>query len=390
MRILHVIPQFPYFGGRTIVGGHATCLLTLSVAQHSMGEQVSILSYTAGCDGLLRIDDGPEAYSLFSRAKTRTFAYGIRFCRAAAAWARAHREDFDLVHVHSGYADYFLASDWIKSAARLPTIHTMYCPIPNHGGRWRLPGLHGMIRRWANRLDWRGGISQNVVSSLTAYGLQDVQCIRPALDTDRFAPGDGASARRELGLTDDDLVVLFVGNAKPQKNMLGALRAVHRVRKDFPGVKLVVTTELKHSSSNTDLARLSAEISRLQLESCIIQKGIVENMPALMRACDVLVAPFLDSLGPSDYFMAVLEAMACGKPVVVADVGGMSEVVSDEVGHLVDPRDDAAIADALAGFLGDRPLRKTTGAMARLSVERDFQPATIVAAYRDVYQRITS
>ena len=196
--------------------------------------------------------------------------------------------------------------------------------------------------------------------------------------------------RRELGLADNDLVVLFVGNAKPQKNLVGALRAVHRLRKVFPQVKLVATTELKHSSSNTEMARVSAEISRLQLESCIIQKGIVKNMPALMRACDVLVAPFLDTFGPSDYFMAVLEAMACGKPVVVADVGGMSEVVSDEVGRLVNPRDDAFIASALAGFLGDRQLREWAGANARLLVEGDFQPARIVAAYRNIYQRITS
>jgi D-inositol-3-phosphate glycosyltransferase len=266
----------------------------------------------------------------------------------------------------------------------------MYCPIPLHGGRWRLPGVHGMIRRWANRLDWRGGISGNVVASLAEYGIRDAACIRPALDTRRFAPGDAASVRSEMGLAVDDLVVLFVGNAKPQKNLLGVLRAVHLVRKDFPHVKLVITTELKHSSSNADLARLSAEISLLQLESSIIQKGIVEDMPALMRACDVLVAPFLDSFGPSDYFMAVLEAMACGKPVVVADVGGMREVISDDTGRLVDPRDDASNAAALAGFLGDRGLRESVGAKARLLIESEFQPSAIVAAYRDVYQRITS
>lgn len=117
MRILHVIPQFPYFGGRTIVGGHATCLLTLAVAQHQAGEDVSILSYTQGRCGPHKIDDGPVAHSLFSHAKTRTIGYGLRFCRAAANWAGAHRDEFDVVHVHSGFADYFLASDWIKSSA---------------------------------------------------------------------------------------------------------------------------------------------------------------------------------------------------------------------------------------------------------------------------------
>jgi glycosyltransferase involved in cell wall biosynthesis len=390
MRILHVIPQFPYFGGRTIVGGHATCLLTLALAQHEAGEEVSILSYTEGCDGRLDFE-GPAVYSLFPHAKTRTVAYGLRFRQAAASWLRTRREQFDVVHFHSGYADYFLVSDRLKSVGRLPVAHTLYCPIPLRGGRWRLPGVHALIRRWANRLDWRGGISQNVTASMRAFGIRSVECIRPALDTERFSPGDdGAAVRRELGIAADAPVVLFVGNAKPQKNMLGALRAVGRVRPRFPGVKLIVTTELKHTSSEADLARLSAEISRLGLESTIIQQGIVGDMPALMRACDVLVAPFLDSFGPSDYFMAVLEAMACGKPVVVADVGGMREVVREGAGRLVDPRDDEAIASGLAAYLGDEALRARDGANARTQIEQRFQSHLVVAAYQDVYRRITS
>ncbi len=76
-----------------------------------------------------------------------------------------------------------------------------------------------------------------------------------------------------------------------------------------------------------------------------------------MQSCDILVAPFLDSYGPSDYFMAVLEAMASGKPVVVSNVGGMPEVVSDDVGRLIDPHDVESIAAGMRELLADKELR---------------------------------
>jgi len=391
MRILHVIPQFSYFGGRTIVGGHASCLLSLALAQHQAGEDVTILSYIAGTDGLRTIDDGPPAYSLFPEAKTRTIGFGLKFCRSALNWIRSRKDSFDVVHVHSGFADYFLVSGKIKSQLNLPTMHTMYCPIPRQGGRWRLPGVHALIRRWGNALDWRGGMSDNVANSMAEYGMREVHRIRPALDSERLATCDGVeNARRELGLTSDDLMVLFVGNAKPQKNAMGVLRAFHQLRPQFPIAKLVITTELKHTSSNEDVARIANEARRLNLESCIIQKGIVENMPALMHACDVLVAPFLDSFGPSDYFMAVLEAMACGKPVVSSNVGGMPEIITNDVGRLVDPHDIPSIADGLRDFLVDKNLRLQTGANAQALVRDQFDPVQIVQAYQSVYRSIAS
>jgi glycosyltransferase involved in cell wall biosynthesis len=389
MRVLHVIPQFPYFGGRTIVGGHASCLLTLSLAQHVAGHAVTILSYTAGCTDGKSIDGGPMLYSLFASAKTRTIGFGLSFCHAAVKWVRSRSHEFDVIHVHSGLADYFLISDRLKRTSRLPVLHTLYCPIPPRG-RVRLPLIHSAVKRWANRLDWRGGISENVKASMREYGMTDVVCIRPPLDFERFRSGARDAARRELGLSPDDLVVLFVGNATAQKNMSGVLHAIHRLRPDFPSLKLIVTTELKHSSSDTDLARLATEMDELNLGGCVIQKGIVDNMPALMQASDVLIAPFLNSFGPSDYFMAALEAMAAGRPVVVSNVGGMPEIITSDVGALVDPLSHDSIADGLRPYLADRELRERVGANARRFVEEAFHPRAVVDAYDQVYRRIAT
>src|SRR5690606_11373944 len=98
---------------------------------------------------------------------------------------------------------------------------------------------------------------QNVVESLLAYGIRAAQRIRPALDIGRFrsnAPDIGLRGR--LGLREDDFVVLFVGNAKPQKNAYRVLLAIQEIRRHYSKVRLVITTELKQSSSDADLEAL--------------------------------------------------------------------------------------------------------------------------------------
>ncbi len=319
----------------------------------------------------------------------QTVRYGLKFYRAAVKWMKAHFEEFDTIHFHSGYADYFLVSSKLKKMTSLPTLHTLYCPIPRQGRRWRLPIVHGLISKWSSQLDWLGGMSKNVTDSMHDYGMQDVQWTRPAIDLERFVNNRDATAlRTELGIEKEEVAVLFVGNAKRQKNMHGVLHAFHQLRKDCPRVKLIVTTELKQSSSDQDLADLGNTVKQLELESSLIQMGIVDNMPQLMQACDVLVAPFLDSFGPSDYFMVALEAMACGKPVVVSEVGGMPEVVSDDVGRLVDPHDYASIASGLKTFVVDEDLRRQAGDKARAHMEQYFAPHQVVDAYDAIYSEI--
>ena len=390
MRILHVIPQFPYFGERVIVGGHASCLLTLSLAQQHAGHSVDILSYSQGRSGSYLIDD-VNIHCLFDKAVTRTIRFGAKFYHAAMRWI-GKRKDFDVVHCHSGYADYFLVSSKLKKMTGLPTLHTMYCPIPLKGGRWRTPFVHGMIARWSNQLDWVGAISQNAVASMESYGMKDAHWMPPAVDLERFnfATKPMDEFRAELGIKPNECAILFVGNAKRQKNLIGVLHAFSELQTEFPHVRLVVTTELKHTSSNKDMNDLRACMEQLGISDSITQMGIVDDMPKLMQACDILVAPFVDTFGPSDYFMAALEAMACGKPVVVSDVGGMPEVVTEKVGRLVNPNDSKSIASGLRPFVADKPFSSRTGANARARMEELFAPSRIVHEYDSIYSRLTT
>jgi hypothetical protein len=111
MRILHFIPQFPYFGGRTVIGGHASCLLSLSLAQAAPGHEVTTISCVHGrgrCE--INIDEHLTVHGLIEDARPGRVTHGLRLRAAAAAWLRQKRGRFDVVHGHSGFADYLMVS----------------------------------------------------------------------------------------------------------------------------------------------------------------------------------------------------------------------------------------------------------------------------------------
>jgi glycosyltransferase involved in cell wall biosynthesis len=279
----------------------------------------------------------------------------------------------------------------LRRAIRLPCMHTLYCPIAGNRGRWAKLPFKAVIRRAARRVDLMTAMSENVRASIEAYGLgKDDQVVAPGIDLERFRPATGPVAlREELGIGQDQTMFLFVGNAKRQKNLHGVLEAFARVHASRPETRLVVTTELKQSSSDERLRELRSQMERLGIADAIVQLGIVDNMAELMRACDVLVAPFMDSIGPSDYFMAVLEAMACGKPTIVSRVGGMPEVINADVGRLVDPADVEAIRAAMEELAADQTLRHSMGASARAMAEAKFHPARAADQFAALYASIS-
>lgn len=391
MRILHVIPQFPYFGEGTIVGGHASSLLAMATAQANAGHEVTLVSRTSGeSAGRRMIGPNFELVSICTGASPGKIRFGVAFLCEALSFACSNSGRFDVVHGHSGFADYIPVSEMIGRRLGLPTVHSMYCPVPIGRGRWSVPGVRHVILRAAARLDGLTGISANVAESLRRLGVDrdDLDVLYPAVDVDRFSPGDGRGMREALGIDPADPVVLFVGNTKPQKNLAGVIEAFALVRRRLPRARLVVTTELKRSSSSAGIAEMSDRIATLGLGPAVSQMGIVRDMPGLMRACDVLVAPFLDSFGPSDYFMAALEAMTTGKPVVVSGVGGMKEVVTRENGRLVDPTSVESIASGVEELLMDRTLRETIGLNARETIRERFSPGRVLAACERLYESI--
>jgi sugar transferase (PEP-CTERM/EpsH1 system associated) len=155
--------------------------------------------------------------------------------------------------------------------------------------------------------------------------------------------------------------------------LLDAVAIVTRAAPDF---RLVI------AGDGPCMSDLKLHSDRLNLGSCVQFLGLVQNVPTLLQQARLYVLSSI-SEGVS---LTLLEAMACGLPVVATRVGGTPEVVADGVsGLLVPPRDPAALAAALLRVHRDPFLAQQMGVAGRREVETNFDIRAMVARYESLY-----
>ncbi len=197
--------------------------------------------------------------------------------------------------------------------------------------------------------------------------LRTVVC---PVDTDRFRPGGGPS--------DPPYLLLTARIRDPRKNPALLLRAFARVGAAHPRLKLVIAGD-----------EPTAEIRQLAVDLGVAERvqfaGYVpaDELPALYRGATVFVFPSLqEGLG-----ISVVEAMACGVPVVATRSGGPEGLVQEGLtGRLVPSGDVAALAEAIDGLLRNPERRSAMGAASREYALRHFARASIEALLRAAFR----
>jgi glycosyltransferase involved in cell wall biosynthesis len=190
--------------------------------------------------------------------------------------------------------------------------------------------------------------------------------------------GSSDGVREEFGIPDDAPLVCTVANFRPSKGHSILLDAALMVREAFPRVRFLLV----------GLGPLESEIRRrardLGLERTVIFTGARKDAPRLAGACDVFaLASVYEGLA-----IALIEAMALGRPSVVTRVGGLTEVVDHgKQAFLVEPRDPKGLASAIITLLGDEPLRHELGEAARRRAET-FDIRKAVRRHEEVYTRL--
>jgi glycosyltransferase involved in cell wall biosynthesis len=179
-----------------------------------------------------------------------------------------------------------------------------------------------------------------------------VEVIPNAIDLERFGPP--GEARAESG----ELVVACACRLVPGKGLPELIRAFGLL--DAPTVLRIAGD----GPQRDELEALASDVPRVEL------LGLVRDMPAFWRACDVAVTP---STVPESFGLTALEAMAAAKPVVATRHGGIVEVVEDGVtGRLVPPGDVGELAGALADYARDPDARRRHGLAGRDRAEELF------------------
>jgi len=204
-------------------------------------------------------------------------------------------------------------------------------------------------------------------------GEDKISVIPLGVDTNLFRPNEER--------TKEEFEVLFTGSLYPLKGIEYLIKSMKHVICTQKRVKLRIVGE------GPEKERLKSLAGKLGLKDKVIFEGFVphDKIVKYYQNCDVFC--FL-TLG-EPFGIAILEAMACGKPVIASKIGGPAEIVKDaETGFLVNPRDTEAIAERIIRLIKDGKLRKKMGRKARKIVVEKYSLEKISEEYHKLYRSL--
>ncbi|MGH9335038.1 MAG: glycosyltransferase family 4 protein [Vicinamibacteria bacterium] len=311
--------------------------------------------------------------------------------RSPFSWSQARREvlrlirkhDIDLVHTHDNLSNLLVGVDrsgW--DCARVASAYGWWEP------RWDLKvrTYYWLEKRLAlPNFDRVYTVSAHMKQKVQRGGAPEskVRVIRTGLDLFEFGPTTTrASARSELGLPADALVVGTVSRLYREKGHRYLIEALHALKDTHPRLMLLVV------GAGYMRASLERRSEALGVRNRIVFAGYVDDLAAAMRAMDIFALPsILDEGLPT----AALEAQAAGLPVIASDIGGTSEaIIPGETGVLVRPKDVHALTAAISALSADEARRAAMGLRARSWVQESFSVDRMMSQITAMYHEALS
>lgn len=280
----------------------------------------------------------------------------------------------DVVHCHCFTMN--TLGGFAALLAGVPSIATVHGAVYDLDRRARL-----LAYRLAGRMHYR-------VVTVSNYLLAELQK-RAGVHPDRMqviyngvpahdaTSADGAYARSRIGIEESDLLVGCVGMLRPEKGHIDLVDAVALARKSVPGVKLLIVGDGKCKDE------LCRRVEERGMEEAVLFFPSSSSVISMLSAMDVFALPS-HTEGLS---IATIEAMSCGRPVVVTDCGGPTEIVSNGVtGLIVPPCDPGAMAEALVRLAKDSALRTCLAANGRARAREVFSVEHMLDRYEELYE----
>jgi glycosyltransferase involved in cell wall biosynthesis len=290
-------------------------------------------------------------------------------------WLGRHGRGFDVINTHSS------TDAWLVALARMarhgmpPVVRTRHVSTPVNTSattRWLYASATAEIVVTGEALK-----SQLVRDN--GFDPARITSVRTGIDLARYRPLDRAAARAALGV-DARPAVAILATLRDWKGHDELLDAWMLLRAQVPGWQLLIIGD------GPRRAHLEGRVGAMGLAADVRFTGNQANVPAWFACADVAVLP---SWGDEGVPQSLMQAAACGLPVVSTTIGAIGEAVRDGVtGYLVPPHDVPALTQAMARLMTDAELRARMGAAAHAYAQENFGIDRMLDGMERVFGRV--
>ncbi len=291
----------------------------------------------------------------------------------------------NVIHAHDWLVAHAAAS--LKHAYRIPLVATIHATeYGRHQGH-----LPGPMNKLIHQIEWWLTFESSRTICCSQYMMEQitdifelpggkVEVIPNGIDHESFKRDVSVDLYRKKYVPPEDKLVFFVGRLVYEKGVQTVIEAMPLILNRIPNVTFVV------AGSGPHLNELKSLVSAFDLKDKVKFAGHMDTdgLCAFYKSADLTVVPSLYE----PFGMVVLESMAMGTPTIVADTGGLSEIViHEETGLKFEPGDPDSLAQAMLRVLGDRQLadRLTEDAMSYMGETYNWD--RIARRTLEVYRR---
>ncbi len=356
---------------RTWRGGQNQVLLTV-LGLRALGHRAMLVAHAAG-ELRQRAREGLELVPLAPKTELDL----------SAAWRLSRlikQLRPDLVHAHDphGIAMAALALSMSRGGSRTAPANPPL--VAARRVDFHMKG--NALSRWKYRqVDCFICASEAIRRMVIADGVPAARVftVHEGIDLGHVAAAPPANLHAELWLPHHAPIVGNVAALVPHKGQRHLIEAAAIVLKRVPDARFVIAGEGELRPA------LERQIKDHHLEKHVFLAGFRPDVLSVHKAFDIFVmSSVTEGLGTS-----LLDAMACGKPIVATTAGGMPEVVTDgTTGILVPPRDHEAMAAAIVRLLTDEQARRAMGTAGEARVRESFSAERMVQDTLEIYRRV--
>ena len=350
-----MVGQFPPH-----VGGVGVHIHTLSKKLVEEGHEVYVITYPHK-----EIKDIDGIHVIGTKGLNIPGVRGLMFKMNAkkALEELLEKEDIGIIHGH-----YLFPAG--AAAVEVGKEHGIKTYVTAHGSDMfelykKQPFMRSPVKKVLRDADGVFAVSNALKHEIIATGVTGIanktKLSWNSVDINKFSSKANDSFKKENKL-EDKPIVLFVGNLIKRKNVESLLEAKKVSQSDY---YLVIVGD------GPLFKKLSKKVEEENIHD-VIFTGSRNDVENIIPSCDVLVLPsYSESFG-----LVLIEALACGKPVIGSDVGGITEIINNDVGLLVNPNKVSSIAKAIDTIIGDDDFRLILSLNAR-NRAIDFSEVTI-------------
>lgn len=274
-------------------------------------------------------------------------------------WLARHGADIDVINTHSSTDAWLVAVACATLRNMPPVVRSRHVSTAINNAastRW-------LYQRATRHIVTTGEKLRQQLHRENGYPLSGMTSIRTGIDLGRYCPRDKTAERKALGIADRSTLGI-VATLRSWKGHSQLLEAWAQLRAEFGHWQLLIVGD------GPQRANLEAQCRTLGLVDSVRFVGNQDNAERWLACMDLFTLP---SYGNEGVPQGIMQAMACGVPVVSTTVGAINEAVQDgETGYMIAPQDSAMLATTLGRLMRDDALRQKMAVASLAWAQQQF------------------